>query len=208
MEHGIVLLSALLALLHSYAPTAQRAAIGAMYSDPKKPVVVRRVNVAGSYATVLTSGGRIEGELVTTPILVEHFSFGWQPLALWEFRCDLEYSALGKGVEGQLMRGMPALDDDRPCHGGSLKDAGPPSEVAAVRKLMPGPLVPYVVVYGSWAKGEWEGAGGGDSLYHKREGRWRLVENGGGALGVDYMRKYGVPEAAWCKFGIFDAKCR
>jgi hypothetical protein len=179
-----------------------------LYSDPKKPAVVRRVNVAGSYAAVLTGGGRIEGELVTSPILVEHFSFGWQPLTLWQSRCGLEDSALGKGVEVQLMRGMPVLRDDRPCHGGSLKDAGPPSDVEAVRKLMFGPLVPYVIVHGGWALGEWYGAGGGEALYHEREGRWRLVENGGGALGVDYMRKYGVPEAAWCKFGIFDAKCR
>ena len=199
---------ALLAIPPSYAPTAQRAAIGAMYSDPKKPAVVGRVNVAGSYATVLTSGGRIECELVTGPILVKHFSFGWQPLALWESRCDVDHAALGKGVEEQLMRGMPVLHDDRPCKGGFLKDAGPPSEVEAVRKLMPGPLVPYVVVYGRWAMGEWYGAGGGDALYHEREGRWQLVENGGGAMGVDYMRKYGVPQAAWCKFGIFDAKCR
>jgi hypothetical protein len=42
-----------------------------------------------------------------------------------------------------------------------VPDAGPRSEVEAVRKLMPGPLVPYVVVYGSWAMGEWHGAGVG-----------------------------------------------
>lgn len=204
----LVLLLALVGLSPSYAATAQRAAIGAMYSDPKKPAVVVRVNVAGSYATVLTKGGRIEGALVASPILVEHFSFGWQPLALWESRCDLEDPALGKSVEEQLMRGMPGLRDDRPCKGRFLEDAGTPSEVEAVRKLMPGPLVPYVVVYGSWAMGEWYGAGGGESLYHEREGRWQLVESGGGAMGVDYMRKYGVPRPAWCKFGIFDAKCR
>jgi len=179
-----------------------------MYSDPKKPAAISRVNVVGSYATVLTNGGRIEGEPVAGPILVEHFSFGWQPLALLASRCDLEDPALGKGVEEQLMRGMPALRDDRPCHSRFLKDAGPRSEVEAVRKLMAGPFVPYVVVYGSWAMGEWYGAGGGDSLFHEREGRWQLVESGGGAMGVDYMRKYGVPESAWCKFGIFDAKCR
>jgi hypothetical protein len=55
---------------------------------------------------------------------------------------------------------------------------------------------------------EWHGAGGGEALYHEREGQWRLVENGGGAMGVNYMRKYGVLQAAWCKFGILDAKCR
>lgn len=204
----LVPLLALLGLSPSYAPTAQRAAIGAVYSDRKKPAIVVRVNVVGSYATVLTSGGRIEGEPVAGPILAEHFSFGWQPLVLWDSRCDLEDSALGKGFEEQLMRGMPALRDDRPCHTRFLKDAGPRSEVEAVRKLMPGPLVPYVVVYGSWAMGEWYGAGGGESLYREREGRWQLVESGGGAMGVDYMRKYGVPQSAWCKFGIFDAKCR
>ena len=179
-----------------------------MYSDPKKPAVVVRVNVAGSYATVLTNGGRIEGALVASPILVEHFSFGWQPLALWESRCDLEDPALGKSVEEQLMRGMPALRDDRPCQTRFPKDAGPRTEVEAVRRLMRGPFVPSVVVYGNWAMGEWYGAGGGESLYHEREGRWQLVESGGGAMGVHYMRRYGVPQPAWCKFGIFDAKCR
>jgi hypothetical protein len=57
-----------------------------MYSDPKKLAVVVRVNAVGSYAAVLTNGGRIEGELVAGPILVEHFSFGWRPLTLWESR--------------------------------------------------------------------------------------------------------------------------
>ena len=154
VKPSVVVLVPLLALVGvspSYAPTALRAAIGAMYSNPKKPVVVVRVNVVGSYATVLTNGGRIEGGLVASPILVEHFTFGWQPLALWKSRCDLEEPVLRKSVEEQLMRGMPALRDDRPCHTSFLKDAGPRSEVEAVRKLIPGPLVPYVVVYSSWA---------------------------------------------------------
>lgn len=92
VKPSVVVLVPLLALVGvspSYAPTALRAAIGAMYSDPKKPVVVVRVNVVGSYATVLTSGGS-EGGLVASPILVEHFTFGWQPLALWESRGGLQ----------------------------------------------------------------------------------------------------------------------
>ena len=52
------------------------------------------------------------------------------------------------------------------------------------------------------------GAVGGDSLYRKRNGRWHLVEDGGGAMGVDYMRKFGVPQSDWCTLSIFDAKCR
>jgi hypothetical protein len=73
--------------------------------------------------------------------------------------------------------------------------------------MMQGPLIPYVVVSSDWAMGEWYGAGGGEALYRKRQGNWRVVEDGGGAMGVDYMRKYGVPRSDWCKFGIFDANC-
>lgn len=194
--------------LHAYAATAQGAAIGAIYSDPKSPPVVKRINTAGAYATVLTSGGRIEGELVTEAILVERFSFGWQALAVLGSKCDLEQFHLGRHTEDELMYGMPNLKDDRPCRGsGFLTDAGASDDVEAVRRIMRGPLIPYVVVSGDWAMGEWYGAGGGESLYHKRDGQWHLVESGGGAMGVDYMRKYGVPQSDWCKFRIVDAKC-
>jgi hypothetical protein len=67
------------ATLHAFAASAQGAAIGAMYADPKNPPVVKRINVVGAYATVLTSGGRIEGEPVTEAILVERFSFHGKP---------------------------------------------------------------------------------------------------------------------------------
>jgi hypothetical protein len=192
------------ATLHAYAATPQGAALGAMYSDPKKPAVVKRMNVAGSYATVLTSGGRIEGELVGEAILVKHFAFGWQPLDVLDDRCTLEAQQLGAKLDAALMTGMPAPKDDRPCRGG-FKDTGPSEDVESVRRLMPGPLVPYVLVSGDWAKGEWYGAGGGDALYHKRNGTWTLVENGGGAISVYYMKKFGVPQSAWCPLGIFDA---
>lgn len=206
MRSGPVLTVLAVVILQAYAATPQRAAVGAMYVDPKSPVVVRRVNVVGPYAVVLTSGGRIEGELVTNAILVERFTFGWQPLDLLNARCRLQSHKLGQAVDASLMRGMPSPEDGESCQG-YLRDAGPSSEVEAVRRLMSGPLVPYVIVAGNWAKGSWYGAGGGESLYQKRDGGWRLVESGGGAMGVDYMRKYGVPQADWCKFGIFDATC-
>ena len=76
-----------------------------------------------------------------------------------------------------------------------------------VRRSMPGPLVPYVVVSGRWALGEWYGTGGGQSLYRLHANGWRVVASGGGAMGVSEMRAYGVPRSAWCKFGIYDVKC-
>ncbi|MFY9720606.1 MAG: hypothetical protein WAK16_13290 [Candidatus Cybelea sp.] len=192
--------------MHAVGSTPQNAAIRALYSDPKHLAVVKRVNVAGSYATVLTSGGRMEGDLVTDAILVERFSFGWQPLELVNLQCRLDAHNFRRDALTALMRGMPQPKDDRPC-GKQPRDAGPAPEVEAVRQLMRGPLVPYVVVSEEWAMGEWYGGGGGQSLYAKRSGKWQLVESGGGAMGVDYMQKFGVPKSAWCAFGIYDARC-
>ncbi len=197
------MLASLLAVvaLANFAATPQSAAIGAQYVDPQKPPVVKRVNFAGRYAAVLTSGGRIEGELNNDPILVERFSFGWQALEVLNFRCSLESHNLGRDAGGALMRGMPPMEDDRPCRG-ILKDAGPRDEIESVRRLMRGPLVPYVVVSGNWAMGGWYGGGGGESLYRKRDGHWQLVISDGGAMGADDMKKYGVPKSARCAFGI------
>ena len=207
LERENVLATVLALAVQAYATTAGGAAIGALYADPKNPPVVERINVVGPYATVLTRGGRMEGSPVTEPILVERFSFGWQALETLDSQCSLGALKLGRSIEAGLMRGMPQLNDDRPCKGGFLRDAGPRDEVEAIRRMMRGPLVPFVVVSGDWAMGEWYGGGGGESLYRKNDGRWQLVKSGGGAMGVDLMKKYGVPQSAWCKFGVFDAKC-
>ena len=195
-----------IALLGDYASTPQDAAIKALYFEPHKPAVVTRVNVVGAHAAVLTSGGRIEGTLVTEPVLVGRFSFGWQALEVLDWRCTLDAHRLGEKTDTSLMAGMPQPKDDRPCRADS-RDVGPLEEVESVRRVMRGPLVPHVRVAGTWALGEWYGAGGGESLYVRRSDGWHLVESGGGAIGVDYMRKYGVPRSAWCGLGIFDAKC-
>jgi hypothetical protein len=197
----------LLALLTvgNYAATPQDAAINALYFRSQKSAAVVRVNRSGEYAAVLVSGGRLEGSLVDAPILVRHFSFGWQALDLLNFGCRLDSHALEPQVETALMHGMPKPTNDRPCRG--LKDTGLPTEIEAVRQLMRGPLVPYVVVSGNWAIGEWYGGGGGESLYQKRNGEWVLVESSGGAMGVSNARTYGVPQSDWCNFGIYGATC-
>lgn len=144
----------LLAAVVHLAATPQDAALSAIYSGPTKPAVVRRTNRAGAYATVLTSGGRMEGYPITDAILVERFSFGWQALDVLNSRCRLDAHRLDSLTESTLMRGMPKPRDDRPCRGpDSLRDAGPRDDVVAVRSMMRGPLTPYVVVSGNWAMG-------------------------------------------------------
>ena len=192
--------------MYAYPATPQTAAIRAQYIEPKNYVVVRRVNVVGRYAAVLASGGRIEGELNANAILVERFSFGWQPLEILDSRCRLDSYGLDVAVKRRLLNGMPELKDDRPCRT-EPRDSGSPTAVEAVRRVMRGPFVPYVIVSGDWALGEWYVAGGGESLYQKRSATWRLVESGGGAIGVENVRRNGVPQSAWCVFGILGVKC-
>ncbi len=147
----------------------------------------------------------MDGSAVAEPILVQHFSFGWQPLDILNFRCSLDSHALGAHANAILMHGMPEPKDDRPCR--DLQDTGPRVQVQAIRRLMRGPLVPHVAGSGHWAMGSWYGGGGGESLFRRRNGRWLQVASGGGAMGAAGMRLYGVPQSVWCKFGIYDAKC-
>ena len=201
-----MILSAVL-MIWAFA-TPQQAAlrtVGFGFGLEPPPVVVR-VNIAGRYAAVLTRGGIMEGSKVTDPILLEHFSFGWQPLEMLNFRCRLDGHHLGFATNARLMRGMPRPIDDRPCKWTS-QDAGPPADVEAVRRLMRGPLVPFVSVSHGWAMGQWYGGGGGQTLFQLRHGTWTFVAGGGGAMGTEEMRKYGVPQTSWCALGIDSAVC-
>lgn len=201
------MLTTLIAVSLLHAATPQQAALRALSFSVKAPPAVRRVNVAGRYAAVLASGAKMEGSSVTAPILVERFSFGWQPLDLLNFRCRLDSHELAPGLKAQLMRGMPKPHDDRPCRS-ERRDSGPQADVESVRRLMNGPLVPAVAVSGNWAIGDWYGAGGGERLYRRFGGRWTFVAGGGGALGVGEMREYRVPRADWRKLEVYDATCR
>jgi hypothetical protein len=174
-------------------------------TSPK--LVIERTNIVGRDAAVLIRGGVMESYVVTEPILVEHFSFGWQALDLLNFRCRLDKHAVSDRDKVLLMRGMPMPDDDRPCTGVG-KDAGPQADVEAVRQQMRHPFVPHVIVSGTYALGDWYGRGGGEALFRKcGRGHWRLVLSGGGSMGTAEMRKYGVPQSAWCAFGIYNATC-
>ena len=191
----------------SYAATPQKAALGALY--PVRPTVVVRTNVAGRYATVLIRGAMLEGSPIDAPILVERFSFGWQPIEVVNFVCRLQTHAISPRDQQRLMLGMPpphTPPPDRVC-GEDDTDAGPVPQIEAVRRLMQGPMTPTVTVAGGYALGHWYGNGGGMTLFALRAGSWHRLTGGGGALGVSEMRRYHVPQSAWCTFRIYDAPC-
>ncbi len=201
---AMLVLAALPGFLN-YAPTPQEAAIEVV-NPPRSQVVVLRTNVDGPYAMVLLHGASMEGAPIAAPILLKHFSFGWQTLALVNSRCEIAAYDLGSRAETLLMQGMPAPKDDRPCKG-IWKDAGPQAQVDAIRLQMSHALIPSVVVAGDYALGEWYGAGGGQTLFHFTVGSWHRIAGGGGAMGIEGMREYGVPQTDWCAFHIYGAKC-
>jgi hypothetical protein len=137
----MIIVLAAAAAFQNFGATPQRAAIRTIDFGLTKAPVVRRVNIVGRYATVLTTGGRMEGSPVTDAILVQHFSFGWQPLALLNDTCSFGAYRFTPGVAARLLRGMPQLQKEPRCLG-ALKDAGPAADVEAVRKQIRGPLVP------------------------------------------------------------------
>jgi hypothetical protein len=192
--------------IHTYAATPQAVAIQVVGFAAKKTPIVVRTNVTGRYAAVLTAGGAMEGSAVTSPILIEQFSFGWQALELLNFRCRLEAHGLSRQIEDMLLHGMPQPRDDRPC-GEQPRDAGPAADVEALRRVMRGPLVPDVIVSRDWAIGDWYGAGGGQTLFHRKAGSWHRVRDGGGAMDFGIVRAFGVPYADACKFQLYNAKC-
>jgi len=200
----------LAALLHAnafkdYAGTPQAAAKIVFSAPPGLRLTVERTNVAGRYAAVLIRGGALEGTPIHVPILVERFSFGWQPLDLIDARCSLRYRPISTRQKALLLRGMPAPDTSHPCD--KRIDSGPPAQIEAVRMLIYGPLVPYVAVRGIYAKGDWGGNGGGEILFRYSGKKWRVLAGGGGAMGTATMVEFGVPESYWCALRIYDAQC-
>ena len=179
----------------------------ALYTDHGTKLTVTRANVVGQWAAVLLAGGYMEGSPVTEPILVEHFSFGWQALDILNVRSRLDAHRLASSTRTSLMRGMPKMTNDSPCRG-ACNDSGPQRDVDAVRIQIRGPLVPAVIVSGDYALGQWYGGGGGETLFKKYGRVWRQLTHGGGAMGTLEMKEYHVPRSAWCPFGLFDAACK
>jgi hypothetical protein len=191
----------------SYGATIEQATARVLYARNGEHVIIGRINVVGRYATVFTKNGLMEGSRADVPILFEHFSFGWQGIESLNFSCRLEAHRISKHDRILLMRGMPQPRHDRTCDIGSVYDVGPPRLIEDLRRKVRGPLVPVVTVVGRFALVGWYGAGGGDDVFRRTAGRWDLIADGGGAIGVSEMRALGIPQADLCALGVYDAKC-
>jgi hypothetical protein len=208
-KNGDVLeaLAGLMIAYSAYAATPSAAYLKVVYAQPGHHVVIDRVNVAGRYATVLAHGAMMEGSDADAPILLEHFSFGWQPLESLNFQCRLDTHQISEADKFILMRGMPKPQLEAACGDEGGRDSGPISEIETLRRNERGPLVPFAVVVHDFATVQWYGAGGGEHVYRKRAGRWELIAGGGGAPGSSELIARGVPATYLCPLGVYDAKC-
>jgi hypothetical protein len=184
------MIESLLLAVATFASTPEQAALD-VFGSHRASVQIVRSRVVGNFALVQTQGGKLEGAFVTNPTLLQHFTFGWQ--AISGDRCAL--TRVPKADAEALTRGFSFAPADRVCPAPDDRDVGSPDDIAAVRKLMRGPFVPYVRISGSYALGEWYGAGGGQWIYRKRNGRWMFLTGGGGAMNAEELQKYGIPAA-------------
>jgi hypothetical protein len=191
-----LVLAAATSAIHAYADTPQRAALAVVVGPHAPHPRVVRTNVAGRFATVLTSGGEIEGQPVREALLVEHFAFGWQPVGILNDGCALATPTMTAADRRALLAGMPRSAAHGACeYPGTPGDIGPAAAVTAVRKQMMGAIVGRVVVSRDYALGTWCCPGGGVELFRRHGADWMKVTGGGGVLDASGLRSYGVPAA-------------
>ncbi len=190
---------------HAYAATPTRAADLAVGGVAGIRTIA--MNVVGRYAVVLTKGGILEGEPATDPILVERFAFGWQATNDLSSDCQIRQLPLTRAEKKRLMYKMPKPHvSERTCDS-ITADRGTRADIEAVRQKMQGPFTPEVAVSGRFARGLWYGSGGGATLFGKDRGTWTRITGGGGVLGVQTMREYGVPLRHACIIDPIDSAC-
>ena len=170
---------------------------------------IRRINVVEPYAIVSARGeGPLFGPVSTTQFLLEHFDFGWQVVDSGGALCASERGITPAGAR-MLRAGMPKPGAN--SDGCDELDNGPSRSIAQVRKLMHGPVVPFVRVADNYAYSEDYGDGGGCGLFHfeAANGRWRFLAGCKGAMDPSAIEPFHIPLKTLCalQVGLPELKC-
>jgi len=158
---------------------------------------ILRVNVVEPYAIVSARG---KGPLLDSgpsEFLLEHFDFGWQVLEMARALCASERDITATAARN-LMAGMPKQSANSVnC---DERDSGPSRSVAQVRKLMPGPVVPFVRVADNYAYSVDFGDGGGCGLFHfdAAADRWIILGGCKGAMDPTVIERNHIPQKTVC----------
>jgi hypothetical protein len=193
--------AAFLAASFNFAATPERAATNVSFPSGRARVV-STVRV-GRYAVVVMRGATIEVSVDRSAILLEHFSFGWQPLLLVDAPCQIVgRNGITKAQALLLARDIPPPSDPPNCTNGA-GDRGPQADVEAIRRLATARgFVPFAAVSGDYGFLSWYGPGGGEQFFKRVHGRWHTIMNGGGAVSARDAAMMGVPRSASRVFGL------
>jgi hypothetical protein len=205
MMFPALILAAVLSGGHRFGDNPQTAVLTAVYAPAGKTVTIMRTNIVGRYATVRLRGALIAGESADdAAILLEHFSFGWQPIESLNFRGRLDGHAIPVANKVRLMDGMPAM---KPGEEFDDRDVGPVSDVESARLLSDQEFTPYVRVSGRYALVASYGGGGGEFVVRRVANGWQLVAGGGGPASAEILAERGLPHATICALRVHAAYC-
>lgn len=168
---------------------------------PGRHFRVLSTRVAGDFAIVRFTGALMEGDPNWADgIVIERFPFGWQVVDILRNAC---LGARG-ATRGQIIAlgaaNLPAYRDSDGHSCSNTIDRGPRADVVAVRSMdRGGTAIPYVRTVANYALLDWAYPGGGQRAFIRRDGRWRSVGGGGGAMNADALHGYGVPMRYACE---------
>jgi hypothetical protein len=176
-----------------YGPSPSQAVRRAFQIDQ-----IVRVNIVEPYAIVSARGkGPLFDDGSPTEFLLEHFDFGWQVLEMARALCTPE-RGITPAAARSLMAGMPKQS----ANGVNCDelDSGPARSVAQVRRLMNGPVVPFVRVADNYAYSVDFGDGGGCGLFHfdAVADRWKILGGCKGAMDPTVIERNHIPQEAVC----------
>jgi hypothetical protein len=158
---------------------------------------ILRINTVEPYAIVSARGRGPLFNYGSTEFLLEHFDFGWQVLETARALCAQE-RGITPVTARSLMAAMPKQYKNNV--GCDELDSGPSRSVAQVRKLMYGPVVPFVRVADNYAYSEDYGDGGGCGLFHFETAadRWKFLGGCKGMMDPAVVEQYHIPHKILC----------
>jgi hypothetical protein len=179
-------------------------------SDLHASVHVRSSMVFENVAIVVVHGtpmdqGDSRGADRGAPLLLQRFSFGWQPVAVVQAPCDLDGRGITAREKAKILASIH-LETTSTVDCGD-RDRGSADDIVAVRRQMYGPVVPFVIVSGGYAFAPEYGDGGGCGLFRKVGRKWEQIGGCKGALTPGVVERYHIPFGTQCALGIAEAGC-
>jgi hypothetical protein len=174
----------------------------AFFPSNNSQVRIIDTKTSDGFAVAGFRAGQIEGELLNGQLLLQHFTFGWQVIDLSSpgFAIGhLQNHGISSNTATHLYdRAVGSEPRDSHCLDNCLADAGSQTDINAIRSLTlvsRNEAIGPVVVSSDYAMAGWWGNGGGEMLFFKTHGLWKMKIDSGGCFNFAELVKHGVPVA-------------